>query len=104
MSNLAQMEDNLCSMKDFQPLSEDELKVIQRAQDAINSDKSIPCTACHYCTKGCPMEIPIPQIFAARNKQLIYNQIERGKKDFENATKDKGLPGACVGCGQCEGV
>ena len=50
------------------------------------------------------MEIPIPQIFAARNKQLIYNQIERGQKDYENATKEKGLASACVGCGQCEGV
>ena len=104
MSTLAQMEDNLSYMKEFKPLSQAEHKVIEDVLAEMAKVESIPCTNCKYCVEGCPMEIPIPQIFAARNKQLIYNQIERGQKDYENATKEKGLASACVGCGQCEGV
>ena len=58
MSNIAQMEDNLSYMKDFKPLSEHEQEVIKEAQQALDRDQSIPCTACHYCTEGCPMNIP----------------------------------------------
>ena len=85
MSNLAQMEDNLSYMKDFQPLNETERAAIRKAQEAINGVKSIPCTACHYCTAGCPKRIPIPEIFAARNKQLIWGQMEEGKADYDQA-------------------
>ncbi|MBQ1877261.1 MAG: aldo/keto reductase, partial [Erysipelotrichaceae bacterium] len=69
MSSVEQMKDNLSFMKDFQPLSDHEQEVIRKAQQAINEDKSIPCTACHYCTKGCPMGIPIPEIFTVQNRK-----------------------------------
>jgi hypothetical protein len=54
MSSLEQMEDNLSFMKEFKPLDEQERETIQKAQAALDADKSIPCTACHYCTEGCP--------------------------------------------------
>ena len=104
MSTLGQMEDNLSYMKEFKPLTADEYKVIDAVMEEMKKVDSIPCTSCKYCVEGCPMEINIPRIFAARNKQLIYNAIEGGKRDFGFATKDKGLPSACVGCGQCESV
>ena len=50
------------------------------------------------------MSIPIPDIFAARNLQLIYNQIEGAKHRYNMATKDKGKAHDCVQCGQCEGA
>ncbi|MCR5032337.1 MAG: aldo/keto reductase [Lachnospiraceae bacterium] len=104
MSNVEQMEDNLSYMRDFKPLSAEEQQVIRKAQDILESVDSIPCTACHYCTDGCPMQIPIPEVFAARNKQLIWEQTEAGQKDYEKATKDRGLASACIQCGQCESV
>ena len=78
MSNIEQMEDYLSYMKNFKALNEKEQTAVQKAQEAINGIKSIPCTACHYCTAGCPKKIPIPEIFAARNKQLIWGQLEEG--------------------------
>ena len=59
MSDTAQMEDNLKQMQPFRPLDEKEMEVIARAQKALDAAKDIPCTACHYCTEGCPMNIPI---------------------------------------------
>ncbi|MEY8338331.1 aldo/keto reductase [Lachnospiraceae bacterium 62-35] len=102
MSNLAQMKDNLSYMKSFQPLNEEEKRAIRKAQEAMNGIKSIPCTACRYCTAGCPKQIPIPEIFAARNKQLIWGQLEEGKKDYIKATEAVGTASDCIACGQCE--
>lgn len=102
MSNIEQMNDNLSYMKDFRPLDEAEQTAVQKAQEAINGIKSIPCTACHYCTAGCPMQIPIPEIFAARNKQLVWGQLEAGKSAYADAVENAGKASSCVECGQCE--
>ena len=101
MSSVEQMEDNLSYMKNFQPLDELERTAIQKAQEAINGVKSIPCTACHYCTAGCPKRIPIPEIFAARNKQLLWGQMEEGRTDYAQAVENGGRASDCIACGQC---
>lgn len=102
MSNLEQMRDNLSYMTHFQPLSDGERQVIARAQEVLASIDSIPCTACRYCTDGCPMKINIPGIFGARNKQLIFEQVEQGAKDYVRVTQEGGKASDCIGCGQCE--
>lgn len=102
MSNLEQMRDNLSYMTHFQPLSDGERQVIAQAQEVLASIDSIPCTACRYCTDGCPMKINIPGIFGARNKQLIFEQVEQGEKDYVRVTQEGGKAGDCIGCGQCE--
>lgn len=101
MSSLEQMKDNLSYMKDFKPLTEAEQAVIRKAQDALNADKSIPCTACHYCTDGCPMNIPIPEIIAVANRQH-NNEGFRGVREYGIATTGKGKASSCIQCGQCE--
>ena len=104
MSNLAQMDDNLSYMRDFQPLSKEEQEVIHQAQEAMNEDQSIPCTGCHYCTDGCPMSIPIPEIFSVQNRQTVYPGWDKGKNDYLIATAGRGKASQCVACGQCEGA
>ena len=103
MSSLKQMEDNLSFMKDFKPLSEHEEEVIRLAQKAIDEDKSIPCTSCHYCTKGCPMNIPIPEIFTVENRKKGSPEF-RTKREYTIVTNGKGKASDCIQCGQCEGV
>lgn len=102
MSNIEQMEDNLSYMKEFKPLDAAEQDIIWKAQEIMNGVKSIPCTACHYCTAGCPKKIPIPEIFAARNKQLIWGQLEEGRIAYEQAVTGAGAAVDCIACGQCE--
>ena len=101
MSSLAQMEDNLRTMKDFRPLNEAEMELIRRAQQALDADKSIPCTACHYCTKGCPMEIPIPEIFNVINRRKGSPEF-RTLREYTIVTQGRGRAGDCISCGQCE--
>lgn len=102
MSNLAQMRDNLSYMRQFQPLDEQEQQVIQRAQQLLGHSASIPCTACHYCTDGCPSRIPIPEIFRAANKQLANGQMAEARAAYAAAVAGKGSPADCIHCGQCE--
>lgn len=102
MSNLEQMEDNLSYMKDFRPLNAHEQQAIRKAQEAINGVKSIPCTACHYCTGGCPKQILIPEIFAARNRQLVWGQLQEGQAAYDQLAAKGNVASDCIGCGQCE--
>ena len=101
MSNTRQMKDNLSYMKNFKPLDEAERAVIRRAQAVLNGDDSVPCTACHYCTDGCPKNIPIPEIFSVKNRQR-GNAEFRGKREYTIATEGKGKASECIECGQCE--
>lgn len=97
MSNTEQMEDNLSTMMDFKPLSEQELEIIGRVRTIYQAQHRIPCTACRYCTDGCPAGIPIPDVFAAMNEKRQNNpEADARYAAFENNAS------ACVGCGQCE--
>lgn len=102
MSNTAQMEDNLSYMKDFRPLNEEEQKIIQEAQRLMGKSSTIPCTACHYCTEGCPKKIPIPDIFSAVNMQLGSGQIDEALEAYRSVTSKGSLASSCIGCEQCE--
>ena len=104
MSNTKQMQDNISYMKDFQPLTEEEQKIIQQAQRILGNSSTIPCTSCHYCTKGCPKNIPIPEIFAAMNQKLGNGQAEQAAASYRQAVEKKGAADDCIHCRQCEKV
>ena len=102
MSDENQMRDNLSYMKDFQPLTDQEQKAIVKAREILDSIESIPCTACHYCTHGCPKQIPIPEIFAARNRLYVFGDKARAQQDYGFATAGGAKASDCIACGQCE--
>ena len=102
MSDVSQMEDNLRSIRNI-PLTEEEQTLIIRAQEALETDKTIGCTACHYCTKGCPMGIPIPEIFGVVNRRKGSPEF-RTLREYAIVTQDKGKASDCIACGQCEGI
>lgn len=102
MSNEAQMRDNVSYMRDFAPLNEEEQQIIRKAQEILGRSKAIPCTACRYCTEGCPMQIPIPDIFSAMNKRLVSGRIEEAAADYQKILARGAGADACIACGQCE--
>ncbi len=101
MSNLDQVKDN---MADMEPMTEEEQVLCLKAADIICRQIAVPCTACSYCTSGCPKNIPIPQYFK------FYNEYSRKPDDdwkiqpaySQLVQKGFGKASDCISCGQCE--
>ena len=104
MSTLDQMRDNLSYMENFQPLGEEELKTLEKAQEALAGIPQVPCTDCKYCMKDCPQNIAIPGIFKSMNDYLIYRDLTRAKGSYGWETRTLGKASTCIKCGQCETV
>ena len=102
MSDMAQMRDNTGTMKAFTPLSETERSAVEQVRDVFRGMHMIPCTTCHYCTKGCPKQIPIPEIFTAMNQRLGSGQLAESVESYRAATAAGGKASDCVACRQCE--
>ena len=102
MSDMAQMSDNISYMKDFKPLDEREMKAVDNVCAVFKSMNLIPCTACRYCTAGCPKKISIPDLFACMNTKNIYHDWNANYY-YENVhTKTGGKASECIKCGKCE--
>jgi predicted aldo/keto reductase-like oxidoreductase len=104
MSAIGQMRDNVSCMTDFQPLSRDELRIIEKVREAIGKISNIPCTACQYCVEGCPRSIAIPKIFGAYNRKLVYNDLPAAKLQYAVEVLRGGKASDCAACGECERV
>ena len=104
MSNTQQMRDNLSFMRDFKPLTTEELEIIRKAQLIMESSAAVPCTACRYCVEGCPKQIPIPEIMEALNLHLVSGRTEEGRAAYAACTAGKGAAADCIGCKKCERV
>ncbi len=94
MSNMEQLEDNISYMADFRPLDEKETAAVEKVAAVLRSMKLVSCTACRYCTEGCPKNIPIPEIFAYMNAERSGEKAEF-KSDGVKASD-------CIDCGKCE--
>lgn len=102
MSTMEQMEDNLSFMKDFKPLNREEMEAVEKVRKVFRSMNLIPCTACRYCTAGCPQNISIPDLFAVMNTKQIYHDWNADYYYNEVHTKQGGKASSCIKCGKCE--
>ena len=106
MNSLDQVKDNMSYMTDFKPLDEDELKVIEKVKELINSSIAVPCTGCRYCVSEnmCPMGLAIPEYFRALNAKTGKYEVNGTKPDeyYKRVSKGRGLAGDCIECGGCE--
>lgn len=104
MSNMEQMEDNLSFMKDFRPLDQRELEAIDQVREIFNSKHLIPCTACRYCTAGCPKKISIPDLFACMNMKKLFQGWSADFYYNSIHTVGHGKASDCIKCGKCEKI
>ena len=105
MSTRDQMEDNLSTFRNFEPLSAEEKKTVEKVKTIMLNVPQIGCTSCRYCTPGCPMNISIPDVFRALNTMTLYGDVFRPKAFYGGVIGlGHGRASECIGCGQCEGV
>ncbi len=107
MGNMDMMTDNTGYMKDFTPLSNEEINIVNMATNVINSSIAIPCTGCAYCVDGCPKNIPIPKYFSLYNAEL-QEYKDKGftpqGEYYDRLTQVYGKAGDCIACGKCEKI
>ena len=104
MSSEEQMEDNIRTFTDFEPLDDDELRIINEVTEEVLSVPQIGCTACRYCCDGCPKKISIPDVFRTVNTLRRYPDDWRSKNFYSGLVERSGRASDCIGCGQCEKV
>jgi len=97
MSTMEQLEDNIKTFSTDLPLSSDEVKTLYKIADGLKN--SVPCTACRYCIKGCPMELDIPALLEIYN-DLAYDPAVLSAYKVEVLPENK-RPSACIACGRC---
>lgn len=102
MGNMEMMQDNISFMKDFQPLTKEEHSAIEQVTRIIASKGLIPCTACHYCTDGCPKHISIPDLFACMNQKKVFANWNTDYYYNNVVTVHGGKASECIKCGKCE--
>ncbi len=101
MSSFDQLADNTAYMKDFQPLTEGERKMLQRITGILNSSIT-PCTNCRYCMEECPKNINIPAYFGLYNMYAATGQ--KTNMYYERASLNHGKALDCIKCGKCEKI
>ncbi len=104
MSNFEQLKDNVDYMKEFKPLDEKEMEAVLKAGEMLRSKGGIPCTACRYCTEGCPMRISIPDLFSCYNAKIQFNDWNAGMYYRIHTQNGQGRASDCIKCGMCESV
>lgn len=104
MSSEEQMDDNIATFTGFEPLSQDEMALIDRITEKILAIPQIGCTSCKYCCDGCPMNISIPDVFRTINTLRRYPDDWRSKNFYSGLIQRSGKASDCIACGQCEAV
>ena len=105
MSTEEQMRDNIATFSRFEPLSDSEKALVEEVRAIMVNVPQIGCTACRYCTDGCPMKISIPDVFRAVNTMDLYKEEFRPKAFYRDVlSQGHGRAADCVACGQCEAV
>ncbi len=97
MSPREQLEDNVKPFSTDAPLSEGKVATLYEIAEGLKN--SVPCTACRYCIKGCPMELDIPALLEIYN-DLSYapGVLTASKVEFMPENK---RPSACIACSRC---
>ena len=103
MSDQQQIIDNIATYQTSKPLSDEEMAVILNIAKEMTAKKTLPCTACAYCTTYCPKKLNIPEIIK------LYNQGVSADGGFVvpeeiNSLEDGKTPSACISCKACEAV
>ena len=103
MSNDAQLEDNLHTFAEEKKLNDEEVKALLHIAERKLSNKTVPCTACHYCTSHCPQELDIPHLISLYNEH-VYTGGGFIAPMALSALDDDKKPAACIHCRSCEEV
>ncbi len=105
MSTMEQVEDNLRTCSDPDPLSTADQQAIAKHLVKLKNMAELYCTGCRYCMP-CPQNIPIANVFDLYNKGRVYGLWHHAKAGYSSIGSNPNRPAekadACIECGACE--
>lgn len=113
MTYMENLQENIRTYSPLEPLSNDELVLLEDIAQMFLKYPSIPCTNCQYCMP-CSYGIDIPSVFTHYNKCVNEGNVPKTSND-ENYTAarraflvgyDRSVPrlrqaNHCIACNQC---
>lgn len=103
MSNMEQIKQNIKIFEERKPLNENELGTLSVIAAEMTGKKSLPCTACRYCTTHCPKGLDIPELIRLYNEHVFSEGGFLAPMALSAVPEEK-QPSACIGCRSCEAV
>lgn len=98
-SSISQMKENIALFSENDPLSEEETDALLALSEKMTS--GIPCTACRYCVKDCPMGIDIPGVIEMYNEHTFTGGGFLAPMRIKSIPEEN-RPSACIACGKCK--
>ena len=104
MSAMQHVTENIASAENarINSLTEPELALIDRVRTKYQEICPVPCTRCEYCLP-CPNEVNIPRLFELLNHGVMYNELERARKQYQELPETTRAD-MCIQCLQCESL
>ena len=103
MSSMEQLQANLRTYEEEQPLNSREMDVLLAIADEMVGKIALPCTACRYCVSHCPQGLDIRFLLSLYTEHCFTGGGFIPPMALASVPEDK-QPGACVGCRSCEAV
>ena len=104
MSNMDQLRENIALFEEADTLSAEEQDALLALGRKLASAKGVPCTACHYCTSYCPIDLDIPRLLELYNEHVSRPSFAFIAPMALGAMPADKHPSACIGCGSCAAV
>ncbi|MCD8155854.1 MAG: aldo/keto reductase [Clostridiales bacterium] len=104
MSNMEQLKQNIEIFQTEEPLTKAEWDGLMAVKDEMFNEKTLPCTACRYCTSYCPQRLDIPNLISVYNDQALTSGKLAVPAWLLGPTPEEKWPSACIGCRSCEAV
>ncbi|MDR0767928.1 MAG: aldo/keto reductase [Methanosarcinales archaeon] len=101
MSNMEQIKDNIKTIGNFKPLSENEYRVIEKAIEEYQGSFATPCTYCRYCME-CPSGVHIPKVFDRYNQYFARGDTDKTRflAEYKQIGENRQAHN-CIQCGIC---
>ena len=99
MTAMEHVTDNVATVDEFKPLTEEERELLFKVADVYKKSKTVPCTGCRYCM-DCPAGVDIPAVFKIYNQYCTTENKAAFVADYDALGESKQAHN-CVACRQC---
>ena len=101
ISKMSDLEDNIDTYENFEPLSDDESEFLENMALKLRKSVAVPCSECGYCIDACPEMIPIPEYFNLYNTSKNQPESNIYRLYYDKLGDEKVPASACTYCGTC---